>query len=70
MKSNALPSFYFSAYPLKALNLQEEENLQSSSKNSLLKVRSLRVLPMTNPYPLKSVEKVERPDNDWFGNYE
>lgn len=53
---------YFSAYPLKALNLPEEEyqsaiNLRESSTPKT--VLRIRVLPMTNPYREKDFEQAK-----------
>lgn len=57
MKSNATPSLYFSAYPLKALDQAAAKpvNGQSPYLKAILsgKTRTLsrvRVLPMVNPY--------------------
>ena len=81
MKSNAVPSFYFSAYPLRALKLpaDEMEAYNQLSKKSILKVNTnLRVLPMTKP--TKGVRKMhakvpKKPGQhseglEWYNNYE
>jgi hypothetical protein len=83
MKSNAVPSFYFSAYPLKALKLpaDEMEAYNQLSKKSILKVNTnLRVLPMTNPskgvrkmhskIPKKPGQNSEPQGLEWYNNYE
>jgi hypothetical protein len=72
MKSNAVPSYQSSAYPLKALKLnsREENEYVDSSKQSLLKVASsFKVLPMVNPYPGQQ-KKADVQDLDWFNHYE
>jgi len=57
---------YFSAYPLKALNLPEEEyqsaiNLrENGTPKSVIRIR---VLPMTNPYKQKDFEQAKK-DNE------
>lgn len=53
MKSASEKVHYFSAYPLKALNLPEEEYqlaLQARSALTLNTANRVRVLPMANPY--------------------
>ncbi len=85
---NDLPqsAFYFSAYPLKALNLTEAERKSylhiytKSDKNIKRSLRS-KVLPMINPYKASDTEKtteikniqtdqIEERENDWFASYE
>jgi hypothetical protein len=66
MKSNDHPSFYFSAYPLKALT--NEASAKSSSNQSPYlkailsgKTRTLsrvRVFPMINPYRKSSIPAI------------
>jgi hypothetical protein len=82
MKSNAVPSFYFSAYPLRALKLpaDEMEAYNKLSKKSVLKVNTnLRVLPMTKPskvrkmhskIPKKPGQNSEPQGLEWYNNYE
>ena len=68
MKSNANPSFYFSAYPLKAIK-QASSSTETTSRylKSILsgKTRSVnrvRVLPMVNPYKsIKNYKPVTKP---------
>jgi hypothetical protein len=85
---NILPrsTFYFSAYPLKALNLSDAEKksyLHIYSKSDKSTKRSLhsKILPMVNPYLEVKKEKIvevknklndriEEMDSDWFANYE
>lgn len=85
---NILPqsTFYFSAYPLKALNLSEAEKKSylhiytKRDKHIKLSVNS-KILPMVNPYletkieapvelNIKLADQVEERESDWFGNYE
>lgn len=85
---NILPksTFYFSAYPLKALNLSEAEEksylhiYSKQDKKIKLSVNS-KVFPMVNPYPEAKIEEpvvinnkptdqIEERESDWFGNYE
>ena len=80
MKSNTVPSYYFSAYPLKALKLPgtEMEVYNKQSERSTLKVKTnLRVVPMTRPYKelkknkkVNSDQKIENQDIGWFNHYE
>lgn len=64
MKSNIEKKIpYFSAYPLKALNLPEEEYQSAINlrENSIPKtVLRIRVLPMTNPYREKDFEQSKK----------
>ncbi|MES1224932.1 MAG: hypothetical protein ABUT20_56110 [Bacteroidota bacterium] len=56
MKSVAEKRPYFSAYPLKALNLPEEEyqsELKLWEHSNTGATSDLRVLPMVNPYRQK-----------------
>ncbi len=84
MKSNAQPR-YFSAYPLKAIQQSDNKKTDSPYLKAVLEgtpaVASpgrIRVLPMSNPYPLPSRSTgrlklradIETGDNGWFGNYE
>lgn len=80
------PDFYFSAYPLKALNLPEDEKktyLKIYSGTDKCKKRSVnsKILPMVNPYPdykltkskeikNKSTDQIEERETDWFASYE
>ena len=53
MKSATDNVYYFSAYPLRALNLPEEEyqsELQTRNTVTIKPANRIRVLPMTNPY--------------------
>lgn len=86
MKSNFHPKFYFSAYPLKALNLPEEEeksylHIYHDSDGHINRAGSSKVLPMINPYKaatanIQAVAKtdptdhVEERDTEWFASYE
>lgn len=85
MKSNIQPNFYFSAYPLKALNLPEEEqnnylHIYSKSDGHIKNPGRSKVLPMIHPYKKSEIDQaagkknqtdtiVER-DTEWFANYE
>jgi hypothetical protein len=79
MKASIKTTPYFSAYPLKALNLSSAAsgNNNSSAQSTKMK-RRLRVSPMINPYSEKktSINKIKIPaviqpgDNHWFNNYE
>lgn len=54
---------YFSAYPLKALNLPEEEYqsaINLREKGIPKSVIRIRVLPMTNPYREKDFEQAKK----------
>lgn len=84
MKSNAQSTFYFSAYPLRALSLTEtEQELYDKRRSGVIHIKSpgkIRVLPMTNPYrlddfesavmPTTNLEEMERKDVSWYSNYE
>lgn len=86
MKSIAKPSFYFSAYPLKAIkeSAATEKQPQSPYLRALLsgKTKSgkrARVFPMINPYndrfklsprPDKLAKDIGLSEKDWFKNYE
>ena len=53
---------YFSAYPLKALNLPEEEyqsSLRVPAKDAKSSPIRIRVLPMANPYREKDFEQAK-----------
>jgi hypothetical protein len=53
MKSVSEKVHYFSAYPLKAMNLSEEEYQSEFRIRSIVTVKTanrVRVLPMVNPY--------------------
>jgi hypothetical protein len=85
MKSNAKAPLYFSAYPLKAI---AESSSPSSSPGQTPYLRSVlagksktssrvRVFPMANPYPKKTVSKQVKParqvdatGDEWFNHYE
>lgn len=71
MKSNAVPSFQSSAYPLKSLKLdaEDEKTYIDSSSHSVLKVASsVKVLPMVNPYP--DQKQKESSEVGWYNHYE
>ena len=80
MKSSTVPSYYFSAYPLKALKLPgtEMEVYNKQSEKSTLKVKSnLRVVPMTKSYKQlrknnkeNPEQKIDKMDIGWFNHYE
>ena len=79
MKESIKTKPYFSAYPLKALNLTSPTSKQDNSNPLTTKMaRRLRVLPMINPYSEKttSINKIKIPktiqpsDNNWFNHYE
>jgi hypothetical protein len=78
MKGSIKTKPYFSAYPLKALNLSSAASNHSSSSQTTKMAKRLRVLPMINPYSEKktSINKIKIPkiiqpaDNKWFNNYE
>ena len=75
MKSPGQPNFYFSAYPLKALNQQEPEkksylHIYTKAVSKKKYAEGLKVLPMVNPYSQKdearlmqNVTKQNQPDN-------
>ena len=70
MKNPGQPNFYFSAYPLKALNQQEPEKkpyLHIITKPSGKKKYSegLKVLPMVNPYSAKDEARLSRDLNNY-----
>ena len=59
MKSNAEPSIYFSAYPLKAISPEVKTDSSADERSPYLKailsgktrvLSRVRVFPMTNPY--------------------
>lgn len=55
MKSNNEPKFYFSAYPLKVLNLPEEDkksylHIYHDKNGHINRSGRSKVLPMINPY--------------------
>ena len=81
MKLNIKTTPYFSAYPLKALNISSQAPTNNNSKNkneATRMARRLRVMPMINPYFEKkiSINKIKLPvhiqpiDDKWFNNYE
>jgi hypothetical protein len=86
MKNNTKPSFYYSPYPLKALEQAAGsiQGPQSSHLKALLSDKSkttsrIRVYPMTNPYKSKftvltprlgKAKEIEPTGKDWFTNYE
>lgn len=87
MKSNLPQStFYFSAYPLKALNLSEVEkksylHIYTKSDKCIKKPINSKVLPMINPYQehkienaivvkIKPSDHIEDRESDWFASYE
>lgn len=85
---NTIPqsTFYFSAYPLKALNLSEVEkksylHIYTKSDKSLKQSLNSKVFPLINPYPehkietevevkIKSSDQIEDRERDWFASYE
>jgi len=55
MKSNNEPKFYFSAYPLKALNQPQEEkksylHIYHDKNGHINRAGRSKILPMINPY--------------------
>jgi hypothetical protein len=79
MKTQALATPYFSAYPLKALNLTATDDRINEQVKPAKRFTSLRVLPMANPYtdkeriaahPLKKHNDIQADDEKWFCNYE
>ena len=86
MKSSANTSLYFSAYPLKAIELDEAKSGTSASPylKAILcgKTKTLsrvRVMPMINPYSEKRLTVVrtsvlpadiELMEKEWYNNYE
>ncbi len=76
MKNVHQPNFYFSAYPLKALNLPEPEKktylrISRDTDGYINFSRNSKVFPMINPYMEKntkplinnSAAKINQPDN-------
>jgi hypothetical protein len=66
MKKVQETNFYFSAYPLKALNQAGNSgksflHIHSNQKGIKKYVVSAKVLPMVNPYPEKVVFKKQEP---------
>jgi hypothetical protein len=86
MKSNAKPSIYFSAYPLKTIKQSSSPTESSPYLKAILsgKTRSvnrIKVLPMVNPYhSIKNYRPVAKPrltnedvrlnEGGWYNNYE
>ena len=86
MKSNANASLYFSAYPLKAIQVSESKADTASSPylKAILcgKTKTLsrvRVMPMANPYSDKRLltvrtsilpNDIELTETEWYNNYE
>jgi hypothetical protein len=86
MKSVAKPSFYFSAYPLKAIKeiSAAEKQPRSPYLRALLTGKAktgnkARVFPMINPYnerfkpsprPDKLAKGMGLSEKDWFQSYE
>ena len=79
MKSSTVPSYYFSAYPLKALKLPgtEMEIYNKQSERSTLKVKNnLRVVPMTRNHKelrknkVTPEQKIDNQDIGWYNHYE
>ncbi|MDP4263940.1 MAG: hypothetical protein Q8941_15540 [Bacteroidota bacterium] len=86
MKSIVKPSFYFSAYPLKAIKEPgaPDKQPQSPYLRALLSGKTktgnrARVFPMINPYnerfkpsprPDKLAKDIGLTEKDWFKNYE
>ena len=66
MKSSARKPAYISAYPLKALNLPEEEyqsELTLWTQTSGQSADDIRILPMVNPYREKDFISKIKDDN-------
>lgn len=87
MKSKSTQAnFYFSAYPLKVLNVPDSEkksylHIYRNKDGEVKKTGRLKVLPMVNPYndsffakseTVKGEPKdsVENRDAEWFASYE
>jgi hypothetical protein len=85
MKSEAKPSIYFSAYPLKTITRASSSKESSLYLKAILsgktRVNRIKVLPMVNPYlsiknyrpvlkPLPSHEDVKLNEGGWYNNYE
>lgn len=87
MKSKATqPNFYFSAYPLKVLNVPESEkksylHIYRNKDGEVKKTGRLKVLPIKNPYKdsyfmknetskEKPQDSIEQRDSEWFASYE
>ncbi len=84
MKSSQ-PSFYFSAYPLKAINdpsassaSQQTPYLRAVLSGKTKASSKIRVFPMVNPYtktkvqhkPVKPARQVDASGDEWFNHYE
>ncbi len=72
MKSAAEKRPYISAYPLKALNLPEEEyksELKLWENSNTAAVSDLRIQPMVNPYREKDFIKDVKEINSCKQNY-
>lgn len=85
MKGNTQPAFYFSAYPLKAVNLKEDTATSSlrvqsrEEENELFRIES-KVLPLINPYRAEAYKSpdtqgrrsdaVQETGVEWFCSYE
>ena len=84
MKAKSEPNFYFSAYPLKALNLPETEkksylHIYRNKDGEVKAGGRVKILPMVNQYKEPIVKKqektwppdhIESRDSEWFANYE
>ncbi len=84
MKSSH-PSFYFSAYPLKAISdpaasssSQQTPYLRAVLSGKTKASSKIRVFPMVNPYtknkvvhkPVKPARQVDAAGDEWFNHYE
>lgn len=78
MKDSIKSAPYFSAYPLKALNLSSSATKNKNLNKQFARIiKRLRVLPTANSYSKKtSINKINIPvtiqpaDKNWFTNYE
>ena len=80
MKSSTVPSYYFSAYPLKALKLpgtEMEVYNKQSERSTLIVKNNLRVVPMTRSSrdfkknnKVNPEQKIDNQDIGWFNHYE
>ena len=84
MKSKSEPNFYFSAYPLKALNLPATEkktylHIYRNKDGEIKAGGRVKIVPMALPKketavvkPIKKVDtdSVDHREADWFSNYE
>ena len=86
MKNNLKPSFYYSAYPLKALEQAADSvqgpqatHLKALLSNKTKTKNSIRISGMINPYKskfailnrrIRKSKDIEPDGKDWFRNYE